>query len=1650
MAQPIKKLLDNAHIECYYTFVFIFCHMNLLTSNTSEGTMNRQNHHAGAAKYIMVAFLFSLSILSIASHSVYSQGYYLEANKFVQSDAIYETGCGLTPDKTMVTLTVTGMGDCPTGGPLDIMLIMDRSTTMLINSRIDSAKAAAQAFVDLLRDEDRAGLVSFAGDVTLDKDLTSMNAVGKIELKAAIDGISAHGYTNIGDAIRLSNDHLENYGRNGKAWVEILLSDGLPNRPLTSSNHITYTIAAADTARMLHVPVYTIGLALDVQEGIDLLQAIADTTGARYFDSPTPNDLRQIYLEIGGEVLCKAGTDITVTEVVQSTFLVDDGFTITPTSIEEDPVLGTTLTWNIDELFVGDMWSVSFDIRSPQPGVSRPVNVVGPSKVTYTRNGDQLEAPFPQAFVTINPCEIPILDCQKVDLFPDNGDLQAGDTLRYEIVASNTGIVSATSVVFNDTPDPYTTLIVGSVTTTHGTVVTGNTPGDQRVSVSIGIVTPLDEITIRFQVVIDDPLPPQVTFLSNQGFFSSLELDLTPTDDPDTPEPDDPTLTSLGISPMLEGTKRDVLVGDRNGDGLPGPGDTLRYEIEILNDGAGTALGVTFVDTLETNIGLIAGSVVGSQGSVVLGNDPLDTLVFVHLGTLPGGATASIDFLVSIHDPLPWGITELSNQGLIRSIETEDEPTDDPDTPEDDDPTVTRSFRVIFKRGVNFDLALASTYCPYYRVYDGPKDGPALIQITTYTYDPGHDLYWCDPIKGHLYPGSHLYITYTFKSGSPVDSIFTHIPAKGTSNSERHPEYRAAGPHAGLWEKRTWGDYDYYGYDWTVYDEARKDDGLWRIVSEIYFNKEGLPQLLPDTTYIILDTEDPVYHLTYRKASDGTPLPTILHPSLGDIPVTTDEEVIITTMVDQTVALEGNGRLWSWMDIFVFARGEKVDIDGVPAYANHLHEVSRWVNDPPFADTLDYNYVWNVRQANSSCEGVATVRIKGRDTASNLVDIEDGEPNTGLHVLVDVKPPAGPDASKIVITNMGSVVGEPGAVGVDWFDLGLMVKVYDDPSLHSPLMAFEARSDGSFNTSLPFSPSAGSLLFVTASDRAGHESEPTPLVVSFGSAALEAYKSATVIGDGEANPGDALLYEITLLNADDVTLTEVVFTDVPGSYTNLVVGSVATTQGTIASGNGHDDVYVVVEVGSVTSGESVVISFQVSIDAAFPEDALEVSNQGVVSSAELPLVSTDDPSTIASDDPTLTPVVPTTVSVTYHLLPGWNTLSIPVIPEDPNMWHLFPDAQTIWAYDGGYIETDQIIPGMGYFLFYNIEITVTITGTPVKLYTKDLNYGWNLIGSVIEEVPVSGIINTDTGQPATESCLDPTAVYEYRNERYFFATRIEPAKAFWAFAFADCPIEVSAETAKMYPTGHTLAKKTDWTGTLFLSAGENSQILEFGLADAADPGYDPGLDLLLPPPSPKDDFSIAYLADSNQGRLRFRRDIRGRSDLNWSLHTQSDERVTLGWNLDQIPTNQTALFVKENGETVDMKHETALILPEGQHVLHIRIRTLPQNFTLSQNIPNPFNPTTTISYTITGREHKAMSERKNDGSMLHALRTTLKIYNLLGQEVRTLVNEVQEPGRYTTTWDGRNDSGDEVPSGVYFYRLQAGEYMATRHMLLLK
>jgi len=116
------------------------------------------------------------------------------------------------------------------------------------------------------------------------------------------------------------------------------------------------------------------------------------------------------------------------------------------------------------------------------------------------------------------------------------------------------------------------------------------------------------------------------------------------------------------------------------------------------------------------------------------------------------------------------------------------------------------------------------------------------------------------------------------------------------------------------------------------------------------------------------------------------------------------------------------------------------------------------------------------------------------------------------------------------------------------------------------------------------------------------------------------------------------------------------------------------------------------------------------------------------------------------------------------------------------------------------------------------------------------------------------------------------------------------------------------------------------------------------------------------------------------------------------------------------------------GDVIRIYNFVRLVRDDSPNSIENDETDLPENFKLEQNYPNPFNPTTTISYSLLEENH-----------------TTFKIYNLLGKEVVTLIDERKQPGNYEITFDAT-----EFTSGVYFYSLTSGSFSETKKMILLR
>ena len=153
------------------------------------------------------------------------------------------------------------------------------------------------------------------------------------------------------------------------------------------------------------------------------------------------------------------------------------------------------------------------------------------------------------------------------------------------------------------------------------------------------------------------------------------------------------------------------------------------------------------------------------------------------------------------------------------------------------------------------------------------------------------------------------------------------------------------------------------------------------------------------------------------------------------------------------------------------------------------------------------------------------------------------------------------------------------------------------------------------------------------------------------------------------------------------------------------------------------------------------------------------------------------------------------------------------------------------------------------------------------------------------------------------------------------------------------------------------------------------------------------------------------------------------------------------WNVKNTPIEpgDSAIFrlpIQLTNNNVDSIHvlmssginnEVSLVNSKQQDIRN----SIPRDWMLYQNYPNPFNPTTTIEFDVPEVAGKIP-------------RAAVQIFNILGQHIMTLERGIHDAGRYSVVWNGMNTNGVRVASGVYFYRLLAGEYVSTKKMVMLK
>ena len=420
-------------------------------------------------------------------------------------------------------------------------------------------------------------------------------------------------------------------------------------------------------------------------------------------------------------------------------------------------------------------------------------------------------------------------------------------------------------------------------------------------------------------------------------------------------------------------------------------------------------------------------------------------------------------------------------------------------------------------------------------------------------------------------------------------------------------------------------------------------------------------------------------------------------------------------------------------------------------------------------------------------------------------------------------------------------------------------------------------------------------------------------------------------------------------------------------------------------------------------------------------------------------------------------------------------VNTPISSYDPFQWRLFwwdPDKCPIYDNTGIiYVEYSQanksffsFPPGRAYWLVSNIERNFPLrsgrTVTTDTSFQKVVNPGWNMIGN-----PFNFDINWSDCAVSSNKITPPygwTGLDGYETD----AKVLEPWKGYWIYNSSSTyeyifihPVEASL--SKSDPKLHSLTGHLEESAWLIqLSAGNGDSRDTYNYAGVR-PGADIEFDVYdRPEPPPAFSENVALYFNHSEWKShggKYAADIRQESKNGqvWDMYVDcvpGDESVQISWKFIQnLPDAWKAYLLDiEDQVAVDLSGKQIHAFSPGedheQRVFKIiagdeafvqqhreGISLEPVEFRLYPNAPNPFNPVTTLHYSL---------PRKAD--------MELSIYNALGQRVRHILKKDCNAGHHTVLWDGTDNSGMRLASGIYICQLKAVDKVATRKMILIK
>lgn len=372
------------------------------------------------------------------------------------------------------------------------------------------------------------------------------------------------------------------------------------------------------------------------------------------------------------------------------------------------------------------------------------------------------------------------------------------------------------------------------------------------------------------------------------------------------------------------------------------------------------------------------------------------------------------------------------------------------------------------------------------------------------------------------------------------------------------------------------------------------------------------------------------------------------------------------------------------------------------------------------------------------------------------------------------------------------------------------------------------------------------------------------------------------------------------------------------------------------------------------------------------------------------------------------------IAAKIKVLAGWNMVSMPVNLANMNVASVFPNASSkLFSFNNGYVESSMFGKGKGYWLKFDTGFTKDLQGESFLDNKINVETGWNLIGGYQNNIPIAKL-------KTSSADLIQSHFFGYLNG-YTITDTLKAGNAYWIKAKTGGYIDTSSSGNVFNMLAKKINSKEEKLYTIIVtnSIGESKTLQ---MAELSEENYLNS----IPPVPPNGVFDIRWKSQKLVEQLSNSAIDFEINTLNYPVKIISD-----GANI-KIKDKFGGRFVN----TVLRKGETLTITNASVNMLEVSSVEIPTTFELMQNYPNPFNPSTVIRYQIPVTS-----------------RVTLKVFDILGREVAILVDEIQQPGVYTSSFPpsfAGQALHSSFTSGVYFYQIQTEKFSSVKKMLLIK